>query len=108
MAVGAWYGRALVLAGALCALVPALAMWGFTVDDALIPLRYAHHLAAGAGYRFNPNGASTDGVTPLVWAPLLVPLCRDGDLIVALERVKVLGIVAWTAAAAVLGHALGD
>jgi len=33
----------LVLLGALCALVPAIVMWGFTVDDALIPLRYAHH-----------------------------------------------------------------
>lgn len=102
---GAWYGRALALAGAIAALVPALVMWGFTVDDALIPLRYAHNLAAGVGYRFDAAGPSTDGVTPLPWAPLLVPL-SDADLVVALERVKVAGVVAWTAAGAALGCAL--
>ncbi|MDF2696854.1 MAG: hypothetical protein K0S65_5237, partial [Labilithrix sp.] len=53
MALGTWYGRAFALAGALAALIPALAMWGFTVDDALIPLRYAEHIASGAGYRFD-------------------------------------------------------
>lgn len=111
MASGAWYGRALALAGALVALVPALVMWGFTVDDALIPLRYARHLAAGSGYRFDLHGPPTDGVTPLPWAPLLVPfyaLDPDGgaDLVAALERVKVAGVVCWTAAGAALGHAL--
>ncbi len=130
MVVGAWYGvqrsgacvqrsgacgprpyrgGVLALAGALSALVPALVMWGFTVDDALIPLRYAHHLASGDGYRFNAHGPSTDGVTPLLWAPLLVPLARGGgslDLIAALERVKVLGLLVWTVAGAALGHAL--
>ncbi|MBX3263110.1 MAG: hypothetical protein KF782_25775 [Labilithrix sp.] len=107
MVGGAWYGRALALAGALAALAPSLAMWGFTVDDALISLRYAHHLASGAGYRFDALGPSTDGVTPLPWAPLLAPLA-GGDLVVALERVKALGIVAWTAAGAVLGSALAE
>ena len=60
--------------GAACALVPALAMWGFTVDDALIPIRYAHHLAHGVGYRFDAQGPSTDGVTPLPWSFVLAPL----------------------------------
>lgn len=105
MASSPWYGRALPFAGGLAALVPALVMWGFTVDDALIPLRYAHHLAAGVGYRFSTRGPVTDGVTPLPWAPLLTTLAT-GDLVVALERVKVLGVAAWTAAGVVLGHAL--
>ncbi len=106
MAVGAWYRRALALAGAICALVPALAMWGFTVDDALISLRYAHHIASGAGYRFDAHGPPTDGVTPLPWAPLVVPLTSGADLVSALERVKAVGVVVWTVAGAALGHAL--
>ncbi len=92
--------------GAACALVPAIAMWGFTVDDALIPVRYAHHLATGFGYRFDAHGASTDGVTPLPWALLLAPL-SGGDALVALVRAKVLGVVAWTGAAALLGARVG-
>ena len=92
--------------GAACALVPALAMWGFTVDDALIPVRYAHNLATGAGYRFDAHGASTDGVTPLPWAVLLAPL-SGGDALAALVRAKVLGVVAWTGAAALLGARVG-
>jgi hypothetical protein len=106
MAMGAWYVRALALCGAIGALVPALAMWGFTVDDALIPLRYAQHLAYGAGYRFNLHGPPTDGVTPLPWALLLVPVVRlaKGDLVSALELVKALGVVATTASGAALGR----
>ncbi len=106
MALGAWYVRALALAGAIVALGPALAMWGFTVDDALISLRYAHHLAAGQGYRFDAQGPSTDGVTPLPWAPLCALLARGPDLVVALERTKALGVVVWTVAGAALGVAL--
>ena len=34
-----------LIAGALVAAVPALFLWGFTVDDALISVRYARHLA---------------------------------------------------------------
>jgi hypothetical protein len=92
--------------GAACALVPAVAMWGFTVDDALIPVRYAHNLATGFGYRFDAHGASTDGVTPLPWALLLAPL-SGGDALAALVRAKMLGAVAWTGAAALLGARVG-
>lgn len=100
MPQGAWYARALLALGAASALVPSLVMWGFTVDDALIPLRYAQHL-----HRFNPSGPATDGVTPLPWAALVAPFVQ-GDLVVALLRVKVVGVVAWTLAGALLGHAL--
>lgn len=78
-------------------------MWGFTVDDALIPVRYAHDVAIGAGYRFDPHGLSTDGVTPLPWPFLLVPFARTNDALATLQAAKLLGVVAWTVAAALLG-----
>ncbi len=77
-------------------------MWGFTVDDALISIRYARHLASGVGYRFNADGPATDGVTPLPWSFLLVPLARASALTV-LVRVKILGIVLHTVSAALVG-----
>ena len=82
-------------------------MWGFTVDDALIPVRYAHHLATGAGYRFDAHGPSTDGVTPLPWA--VAPRAARGQRrrVTALVRAKVLGVVAWTLAGGGLGARVG-
>ncbi|WP_437593861.1 hypothetical protein [Sorangium sp. So ce1000] len=93
------------LAGALSALLPALALSGFTVDDALITARYAHHLARGLGYRFNAAGPVTDGVTPLGWAFVLAPFAAGGPL-AALAAAKALGVVAWTLAAGVLALAI--
>jgi hypothetical protein len=95
-----------VAMGALSAAVPALWMWGFTVDDALISVRYAQHLSLGLGFRFNASGPSTDGVTPLAWPFLLAPLAR-GDGLVVLARAKVFGFVAWLATGAALGRAVG-
>jgi hypothetical protein len=92
---------AVVIAGAL-----ALWLWAFTVDDALISIRYARHLALGAGYRFNLGGPSTDGVTPLPWPLLLSPLARGAPFVV-LGRAKELGLVLWLAAAAFWGGAVG-
>jgi len=106
-----WYGaavspvasaRVLFVLGAAAALVPSLAMWGFTVDDALISVRYAHNVATSLGYRFDPSGAPTDGVTPLPWPFLLAPFAR-GDALATLTAAKVLGTTAWTMAAAALG-----
>ena len=94
------------LLGLAAATLPAAAMWGFTVDDALIPVRYARHLAAGAGYTFNAGDPPTDGVTPLPWALVLAPLARAGALDVLL-RAKCLGLAAWLGAAAVWGGAIG-
>ncbi len=93
------------LLGALAALLPAVAARGFTVDDALIPARYAAHLARGLGYRFNAGGPVTDGVTPLGFPLLLAPFARGGPLD-ALAAAKVLGVVAWTLAAATLARAV--
>ncbi len=98
---------AVALAGALAALVPSIVMWGFTVDDALIPLRYAHHLAIGAGYCFDIGGLSTDGVTPLPWAFLLAPFAESPDLVIGLARVKLFGIVALTVSGFALGRRMG-
>ncbi|MGK3963271.1 hypothetical protein WMF38_03670 [Sorangium sp. So ce118] len=99
--------RALLVAlvGALSALFPALALSGFTVDDALITARYAHHLARGLGYRFNAAGPVTDGVTPLGWAFVLAPFASGGPL-AALAAAKALGVLAWTLAAGALALAV--
>ncbi len=91
--------------GIVAASIPAIAMWGFTVDDALIPVRYARHLLAGEGYVFNAGGAATDGVTPLPWAPLLVPLA-GGSALDVLMRAKCMGLAVWLAAAAAWGAAI--
>jgi hypothetical protein len=81
-------------------------MWGFTVDDALISVRYARHVADGVGWRFDAGGPSTDGATPLPWPVLLAVLARAEPLVV-LARAKALGLVAWTAAGGALGAAAG-
>lgn len=96
------------LAGLCALLFPALYMWGFTVDDALISVRYARNLASGLGYRFDtsPGSPSTDGVTPLPWAFVLVPLAK-GSAVEVLVRAKVLGIVLVSAAGARLGWVVG-
>ncbi|AUX22869.1 uncharacterized protein SOCEGT47_033850 [Sorangium cellulosum] len=93
------------LAGALSALLPALALSGFTVDDALITARYAHHLALGLGYRFNAAGPVTDGVTPLGWAFALAPFAAEGPL-AALAAARVIGVISWTLAAGALALAV--
>lgn len=48
-------------------------MWGFTIDDAFIPLRYAAQLRRFGAYRFCEGSAPSDGVTPLPLPFLLVP-----------------------------------
>lgn len=91
--------------GAVAAL-SALAMWGFTVDDALISIRYARHLAEGVGYRFDATGPSTDGVTPLPWPFLLAPLARAPAWTV-LVRAKALDVALHAGAAAFVGAVAG-
>jgi hypothetical protein len=97
-------GRAVVwaVAGAAAVFLPALIHWGFTVDDALISVRYARHLAMGLGWRFNVHGPTTDGVTPLPWPLLLAPLSW-GDPMTVLARAKILGLIASMSAGAMVG-----
>ncbi len=87
---------------AAAAVIGALVMWGFTVDDALISIRYARHIAMGEGYRFDVPGPATDGVTPLPWPFLLAPLAR-GSALDVLVRVKVLDLIMHAGAAALVG-----
>ncbi len=82
------------LTGMLLAAIVPLALRGFTVDDALISCRYAHHLATGAGYRFNVGEPSTDGVTPLPWPWILAVFSRSSTL-ASLTAAKTIGLVAW-------------
>ncbi len=88
--------RTLVVAGfgAFLALIPALFLWEFTVDDALIIARYATHIARGVGYRWNVNGPITDTITPLGFPYLLAPFGRPGPL-AALAAAKAIGLICW-------------
>lgn len=95
---------AAALAAAI-ALSLGLLCWGFTVDDALITCRYAHHLATGRGYVMNPGGPSTDGVTPLGYAHLLSLFAATGAL-TALTAAKVLGLTVHTLGTAALAYAI--
>jgi hypothetical protein len=97
-----FFGVALVLA---CAAF-AVWMWGFTIDDAFISIRYARHVASGVGYRFNADGPATDGVTPLAWPFVLAPFARAEALDV-LFRAKCINLIAWLAAAFFLGKRIG-
>jgi hypothetical protein len=78
---------------------------GFTVDDALVTARVAHHLASGQGYRYNAGGPVVDAVTPLGWVFLLVPFATQGTLD-AWHAAQWMGAIAWGVAATWLGHRL--
>lgn len=91
---------------AVAAASGAAALFGFTVDDALISVQYARHLFAGVGWRFDPGGPVTDGVTPLPWPLVLAPLAGAEPLAVLL-RARIFGAVVWVGAAALLGWRIG-
>ncbi len=96
------------LLGLVAALPAVVWLRGFMVDDALISARYAAHIAAGHGHRFNPAAAISDGVTPLGWAYLLAPFARGAEPVLAAFRAaKWIGLLAWLLAAAVVGVAIG-
>lgn len=88
--------RSLVIAGigALLALIPALYLFDFTVDDALIIARYANHLARGIGYRWNIDGPITDTITPLGFPYLLAPFAQT-SVLAALSASKLIGLFSW-------------
>ena len=97
----AFGGAALAVAAVACVWA-----WPFAIDDAFIGVRYARHLAAGAGYVWNVGAAPTDGVTPLPWALFLAPFAHAAPIVV-LFRAKVAGALVWTLAAAAWGVAIG-
>lgn len=98
--------RSVAAVAVLAAGASLVALRGYTVDDALITARVAHHLATGAGYRFNAHGAASDAVTPLGYAYVIAPLAR-GSVLGALAGARALGAIAWLAAAGWLGAAIG-
>lgn len=83
-----------------------LAMRGFIVDDAWIPVRYARHLADGLGYVWNEGSPRSDGVTPLPYAVLLSGMARRASAEDVLQRARLLGAGAWLLASGGLGAAL--
>lgn len=89
---------------ALAALCGVASAWGFSVDDALISARVAHHLAEGMGYRFNVDGPIVDAVTPLGWAYLLALGAKQSTW-QGLTVASIGGAAVWTLAAAWLGRA---
>lgn len=91
------------MAGA--ALPAVCVLWGFTVDDALISARVAENLVAGHGYRFNSGGPVTDAVTPLGFAHALALFAGEGSW-QTLWWARVTGVLAWLAAAGLLGYRL--
>jgi len=93
--------------GAGSAAVSLALLWGFTVDDAWISARVAHHLATGVGHRFNSDGPVVDAVTPLGFAHLLAPFARSGPS-AAFVAARVLGALSWVAAAGWLGRQLAS
>ena len=106
--VRAWRdaGTAFAVFGALLlAAAPLAALRGYTVDDALIIARVAHHIAIGAGYRYNLDGPVVDAVTPLGWAHVIAPFAQD-SVLQAFRAAKWLGAVAYLGAVAVLARAV--
>lgn len=85
---------AIALVAVVAAAILALSIFGFTVDDALIIGRYAHHLADGTGYRMNAGGPISDGVTPLGFAHLIAPFAAGGAE-AGLAAAKWIGLAAY-------------
>ena len=85
--------RAIALAGLAAGITSALVFWGYCVDDALIPVTYAQHLAHGDGYVMSVGAAPSDGVTPLPFAFLLVPLVAGAGAWDGLLRAKALTVL---------------
>jgi hypothetical protein len=79
-----------IATAALTAAVIAV-FWGFTVDDALITVRYAARLARGLGASFNLGEPPSDGVTPLPWLFLVASIACD-------DAWKTLDVLRWLGA----------
>ncbi len=85
--------RAVTLGGFVGGIASALVFWGYCVDDALIPVTYAQHIAHGDGYVMSVGAAPSDGVTPLPFAFMLVPLVAGASAWDGLLRAKALTVL---------------
>lgn len=91
----------LIWVGAACTSV-ALGL-GFTVDDALISARVAHHIRTVGHYVFNADGPAVDCVTPLGWAWLLAPFSKAGAW-QGMQSARALGVLCALASGWLIGH----
>ena len=94
-----------VLAGAVASLAAFVVLRDFTVDDALVAVRYARNLGDGFGWRFDRHGTIADGVTPLPLPLLLAPFCRT-DALGAFVRTRMIFGAAHVATITVLLRAV--
>lgn len=85
------------------------AYWVYTVDDTYIFLRYARHLATGAGLTWNAGEAPAEGYTSFAWTVLLaLPHLVRVDAVVAAKAMSVGCMLAAAGAAARLAWRLGE
>lgn len=62
-----WHAWGWPAAATLAVVLIGGVAWPYTVDDAYIVARYAHHLAEGHGYVMNPGADPSDGLTGPLW-----------------------------------------
>lgn len=91
---------AILIVGVFLTLVQRV--WGTTVDDTFITLRYARNLAQGYGPTWNTDGVPVEGYTTLLWMLLLaLPHVLQLDALIFAKVVGVactlatFGLVAW-------------
>jgi hypothetical protein len=84
----------LAVALALSALTLVIAAWGFTTDDAYIPLRYARHLVAGDGLRWNPRETPVEGYSNFTYVLAgAAALVAGSDPVVTLKTAGALSLL---------------
>jgi hypothetical protein len=99
---------AMAVGGLVVFAVLVRAYFAYTVDDTYIFLRYAKHLATGAGLTWNPGEPPAEGYTSFSWTVLLaVPHLLHVDAVIAAKGMSVACMVGAAAAAAKLAWRLG-
>ncbi|MCC7538574.1 MAG: hypothetical protein IT379_20285, partial [Deltaproteobacteria bacterium] len=88
---------------AICVSAHVATVWGFTIDDAYIVLRYADRIAAGRGWTMN-DGPWTDGITGPLFGVLLAAARAAG--VDGLVAAKTMGAIGAAVAAAITVHAM--
>jgi hypothetical protein len=83
-------GRAALVAAALVFAAWCFTFRGVAIDDAYIYHRFARHLHAGMGLRWNAGQPPVEGVSSLLWTLLLAPFAGSRDAIY--PAAKLLGL----------------
>ena len=83
----------LLLALAYILMLQAIAIWGFTIDDMYITLRYAKNLAAGKGLLWNIGEEPVEGYSNFSFVLLAASALRWGlDPVIALKLSGIAGM----------------